>query len=297
MSFSKLCKCENFFLASPKRGLVYVGAGDDLWEPKGSDLTWYYNFAPSPSLQGSDLEYVPMLWGDRSEDSGFDSTVENLLQSGINVKHVLGMNEPDLCADESAGGSCIEAKKAASIWKQEIEPLKHQGISLGAPAVTQGGLWWLQDFYTECDGGCSTDFLPIHVYSDFVGLASYVGPVHETYPNMSIWVTELAYPNATVPESEHYYNQTVDFLDGLDYVARYSYFGSFPPDAASSWVGSGGTMMNNDGELTNIGAWYLGMSSAEAGTKPESAAMILSRPCLPAWVLLGALWAFVLELG
>ncbi len=237
-----------------------------------SDLTWYYNYASTPIdfFDGSKLQFVPMLWGTGAPYTGFYKTVKGLLDSDARIKYVLGFNEPDLCGPKDQGGSCVDAKKAASVWQQEIEPLKHHGVKLGAPAVTQGGLWWLQDFYSACDGKCSTDFLPVHYYGDFPGLAGYVGLVRQTYPNMTIWVTEFAIPNVTILESQQFYNQSVDFLDSLEYVTHYSYFGSFRSEDANSFVGSNGTMLNNAGELTDIGAWYLGMS--ETDIKPESAA-------------------------
>src|SRR6201999_1498032 len=103
-----------------------------------------------------------MLWGERAkdDDSSFYSTVKGQLNGGSDVKYVLSFNEPDLCGN---GGSCIDASKAARIWQEDVEPLKHHGVKLGAPATTgsEGGALWLQDFFTHCDGKCTTDFLPL----------------------------------------------------------------------------------------------------------------------------------------
>jgi hypothetical protein len=91
-------------------------------------------------------------------------------------------------------------------------------------------------------------------------------------------------------------------MDNLTYVSRYSYFGSFRADDATTWIGPNGSMLNNDGRLTDIGAWYLGM--AETNVAPESGGDGDSRAAATAsfasplsWLLLGALWLAVSWLG
>lgn len=173
---------------STKRGLVFIPNANTpqdnkIWSESG-DLTWYYNYGPSPSaaLQGTDLEFVPMLWGAPSSltDTTFLSTVEDLISSGSNITYVLAFNEPD--GTSATGGSVVDPGTAAALWKTNIEPLKAKGVKLGCPAVTGSsrGLAWLQSFFTACAGNCSADFLPIHWYGDFTGLASYMGQVNAT---------------------------------------------------------------------------------------------------------------------
>lgn len=152
-------------LSSSKRGLVYVdptGNGDDsLWT--SGDLTWYYNYKPNPTpaLAGSNLQFVPMLWGTSigSTDMSFYNTVKGLIQSGKNITYVLGYNEPDGC---KYGGSCVDAQTAAETWIRQLEPLRKEfGVKLGAPAVTGAptGFVWLQNFFTWCNGQCHADFV------------------------------------------------------------------------------------------------------------------------------------------
>jgi hypothetical protein len=76
------------------------------------------------------------------------------------------------------------------------------------------------------------------------------------YPNTSIWITEYALNNATLPSTQDFYNQSAEYFDRLTYVDRYSYFGSFRSDVSN--VGPNVAMLNNKGELTDIGSWYLG---------------------------------------
>ena len=204
---------------SSKRGLVYVASeypsDDSIWDADNSDLTWYYNYSPYPTdgLDHSKLEFVPMLWGTDGAD-GFHSTIEGLIDGGLDVKHVLGFNEPDGCV---GGGSCTDAKKAAQLWKDEIEPLKKLGVSLGAPAVTGSprGMAWLEDFQKECEGGCTIDFLPVHWYGNFEGMAGYIGGISAAYQNLSTWVTEFGEFDVRLEEAQLFFHQSIGFLDDL----------------------------------------------------------------------------------
>lgn len=53
-------------------------------------------------------------------------------------------------------------------------------------------------------------------------------------------------------------NTTLPFLDGLDYIGRYSWFGIFREENANAWTGSGVSLLDNSGDLTELGAIYLG---------------------------------------
>lgn len=153
--------------SSPKRGLAYVEASarndDDNHFWTTGDLTWYYNWhsTPSSEIDHTKLQYVPMMWGANSSDTNFSTEVKNLKDNGYNITWVLGFNEPDGCVN---GGSCIDAETAAQVWIQQIEPLKDEGIQLGAPAVTGSpdGFNWLQNWFTACAGRCTPDFIPVH---------------------------------------------------------------------------------------------------------------------------------------
>jgi hypothetical protein len=212
---------------STKRGLVYIPnkkhpSDDGIWAKQGSDLTWYYNYLSNPtaSLSIATFQFVPMLWGVPAANAagGFYTTVKSLKDDGHNISYALGFNEPD--GSSSTGGSNIPAKTAASTWIAEMEPLRELGIQLGAPAVTgsSSGLSWLQDFFTYCRGQCHIDFIPIHWYGDFQGLASFIGQVRQKYANIStdIWLTEYALPKSSLQDSQAFYNQSADYLDRLE---------------------------------------------------------------------------------
>ena len=208
---------------SSKRGLVYVSSStnnkdDSIWDASNSDLTWYYNYGASPTSEydNTKLQFVPMLWGAPASDTDmtFYNTVKGLIDGGMKIPYVLAFNEPDGCI---SGGSCVDAQTAAETWIREIEPLKKLGVKLGAPAVTGAptGFTWLQNFFTQCNGNCSADFIPVHWYGDFQGLASHVGQVNGTYQNMSMWITEYAYPNGKLEDSQDFYNESASFFDRI----------------------------------------------------------------------------------
>jgi len=254
--------------SSSKRGLVDITTlgnaiqDDAVITAPGSDLSWYYNYGPTatPSLASQkNLQFSPMLWGE-ANSGNFMSTVESQIHGGANITSVLSFNEPDGCGN--TGGACMQPSAAASIWKAQLEPLRSKyGIKVGMPAITssQTGLTWLQSFMTYCDGGCNPDFLTIHYYGDFGGMASWIGQMNASYLSnvtSGMWITEFAYANQDLNDTQAYYNQTTEYLDRLDYIERYSYFGSFRSSVSN--VGPNVAMFDSTGKLTAIGNSYMG---------------------------------------
>ena len=192
------------FQRSSKRGLVFVPStkypqDNQIWDETGTDLTWYYNYGPTPSTaysnrSQSEFEFVPMLWGapTSTSDNTFLTGIQQLISSGIKISHVLTFNEPD--GTTSTGGSNVDPTVAAQTWIREIEPLRKIGIQAGAPAVTgsQGGFTWLTEFFDACTSqgtNCTADFIPIHWYGDFPGLASHIGQVVGTYVTLRLSIS------------------------------------------------------------------------------------------------------------
>ncbi|KAI1371406.1 glycoside hydrolase family 128 protein [Hypoxylon crocopeplum] len=268
---------------SSKRGLVFVpnpdSPGDNsIWVQSGSDLTWYYNYESTPSaafndVSQDDFEFVPMLWG-AIDDTSFLDSVQGQIDSGRNITHVLGFNEPDSPYD---GGSNIQPSVAADVWVKNIAPLAERGVKLGLPACTGGwgGIPWLQEFLGNCSElisddnetrNCTYDFVAIHWYGNFEGLASHMGSYSAAFPNVTQWITEYNYDNQDLSTTQTFYNMSSEYFDRMDSVARYSLFGSFR--SSDSNVGPNAVMLNNDGQLTDIGSWYLGISGT--GVDPQS---------------------------
>ncbi len=210
---------------SSKRGLVHVPSSkyptdDNIWISDTSDLTWYYNYTPdpSPAFRTTDkLEFVPMLWGAPSDtsDTTFLTKVRSQIDGGTNITYVMGFNEPD---GQFNGGSNVPADTAAQVWQRNMNPLGELGVKIGAPAVTGApmGFTWLKAFFTACAGNCTVDFIPIHWYGNFEGLASHIGQVQGTYPNISeVWVTEYALASASLADSISFYNSSAEYFDRL----------------------------------------------------------------------------------
>ncbi|KAI1747045.1 glycoside hydrolase family 128 protein [Xylaria castorea] len=276
---------------SDKRGLVFVpnkkSPGDNtIWVRDGSDLTWYYNYDPTPAAafadkSQSDFEFVPMLWGS-IDDTSFLDSVNNLIDGGRNISHVLTFNEPD--GPSQYGGSDIDPSKAAQVWVDNIIPLTEKGIKAGLPACTggTGGIPWLQEFLGNCsqlistDGNkknCSYDFVTLHWYGNFEGLASHLGEYAAAFPNKTQWITEYNLNDQDLTTTQDFYNTSAEYFDRLDSVARYSYFGSFR--SHDSNVGANAVMLNNGGKLTDIGSWYLGGTAT--GVNPQSGSAARSQ--------------------
>ncbi len=219
-----------FQTRSAKRGLVYVPSSenpddDAIWISNNSDLTWYYNYQqyPSPAYINTSLEFVPMLWGAPSSalDTSFLMNVTSQVLSGANISYVMSFNEPD--GTTATGGSNVTPQLAASTWIREILPLRKLGLQLGAPAVTgaNAGFTWLQEFFDACGGNCTADFIPVHWYGDFSGLASHIGQIQATYPTLKVWVTEFALQESDLVDSQDYFNTSCKYFDRMEYVSHF----------------------------------------------------------------------------
>ena len=215
--------------AFSKRGLVYVPSAkypqdDQFWDSPSSCLTWYYNYAdtPSRSYHGSKLDFVPQLWGHPSDKTGtaFLDSVTAQIKDGANITYVLGFNEPDM---SSYGGSGIDPSTAAEIWQREIEPLGKLGVKLGSPGCSSSpnGISWMKQFQAACSN-CTMDFMAVHFYGSFQGLANHIGEYVGTF-NKTVWVTEYGFPHASLKDSQAFYNESSSFMDRNPYVTGLRY--------------------------------------------------------------------------
>lgn len=279
--------------SSPKRGLCYTPNSqwpqdNYLWTQRPTSLTWYYNYqaVPSPvfgNVSQEAFEFVPMLWGAPAnpDDTTFLTTVQGMMKNTgnkrVNITHAMGFNEPD--GKNEHGGSDIDPKRAAGVWVKNMIPLQEMGVKVGLPAPTGGwdGVPWLRQFLGNCSdiisqGGqkrnCTYDFVPIHWYGNFDGLASHIGTYTAAFPGKKIWITEYNYNDQPLRDTQAFVNISSEYFDRLDVVERYSIFAAFR--SKTSNVGPNAAMLSNGGQLTDIGAWYLGRNGT--GVSPESTA-------------------------
>lgn len=279
-----------------KRGFAFIGdthvPDNRLLSSSNSPLKWYYNWGPYANgdlIPSNTLEFVPMIHGiDATKDSRTENVIRNLPQSST---HLLSFNEPD--GTQESGGSKISPEDAAKAYMEYVVPFRN-GDSGGRkwlishPSTTGSpmGLEWLRDFNASCydideRNGCPTDFVSAHWYGAFDGLAAWLGTLDEFYNTNStrdtplkIWVTEMGLPQQSAENTVQMMNQTLPYLDGLDYIERYSWFGAFRTDDANEWTGDGVALFDGDGGLTELGALYLGegFQQGQKGQGAEDAA-------------------------
>ena len=96
------------------------------------------------------------------------------------------------------------------------------------------------------------------------------------FPNQTLWVTEYNYDHQDLSTTQSFYNTSAEYLDRLDYVERYSLFAAFRSIVSN--VGTNAAMLSAGGQLTDIGAWYLGQQSTNvdpSSTTSTGAAALL----------------------
>ncbi|KAH9240135.1 glycoside hydrolase family 128 protein [Colletotrichum gloeosporioides 23] len=257
---------------SSKRGLAYKGddhaSDNQLLTSEKSLISWYYTWStwPATNLNNS-IPFVPLIHGiDEAEDSSLTTRLNNLPSSST---HLLTFNEPD--GTTGSGGSSIDPEDAAKAYIEHILPLRDSDSrkwNISHPVVTGSpqGLEWLRKFNESCydidDNGCPTDFIAVHWYGDYVGLQNWLGSLrdfyNETSPNLKYWITEMALPQQDTDATFAMMNLSLSFLDDADYVDGYAWFGAFRKDEANAWTGNKVSLFDDDGGLTELGAYYLG---------------------------------------
>jgi len=167
---------------------------------------------------------------------------------------LLSFNEPDACY---GGSSCMAVNDSVAAYMGYMQPFAGKA-RLGAPAVTNVGLEWLDDFLGNCSGKCRIDFVPIHWYSNVYAF-SYLQYVVETAYNLTkvyypgglpIWVTELGIldgTGGTEAQVESFMQQAVSWLDAVPYVERYAWF----YDGPNFLINANGSGLSAQGRIYN----------------------------------------------
>jgi len=241
-----------------KVGLAWGGNSAQVAQFEQTDrVSWFYNWGPLPSIPQTDLEFVPMFWGNRSIDTWVDTINDTL--ANYNVTAVLGMNEPNLDSQSN-----LTAQEGALLWLTYIQPLKARGLRLASPVPTNApsGPQWLADFIGFCGPFCTIDIIALHWYGTNASyFIEYVDSVHNMF-NRTIWLTEWDcqdFVNASdicSPEDVvQFMNITQDWMESSPFVERYSWFGAM---TALDGVNPVNALMDNDGRINNLGLQYIG---------------------------------------
>lgn len=270
-----------------KRGLAYLGdthtSDENLLLSTNSAIDWYYTWSAYPVAGNDALPFVPLIHGLDDAAATTGNLADTLNSLPASSTHLLTFNEPD--GTTSSGGSAIQPSAAARAYLDDIVPLRtrtsaRRSWHISHPATTgsASGLAWLQDFNASCwalnpTSGCPTDFVALHWYGDFAGLAAWLGTLRAFYAanassgatadDMPFWITEMALPQADADQTVDMLNQSISYLDSLDYVAAYAWYGA--DRKGGSWAGyTGGNvaMFSSGGKLTDVGALYLGGKDA-----------------------------------
>ncbi|RDB28679.1 Alkali-sensitive linkage protein 1 [Hypsizygus marmoreus] len=233
-----------------KRGLAFA-AGDTPGDLNNANQTkslvsWQYDWGNSPAvyLATSKIEYIPMQWGSGKIEQFADAVKTQ------GAKTILAFNEPDFDKESN-----MKPTEAADLWMKYLEPLKADGIRLGGPAITAAGTGkpWLEAFFAACKN-CTVDFLPLHWYGEGEeSFYQYIGEIHGLYPKLPLWITEYASTSVNDTVVANFLNATTSFMDTLDWVERYAWFGFFRPREDAHY-----NLLGEDGSLNTLGQIYVG---------------------------------------
>lgn len=226
--------------ASGKRGIAYNDIKAATTLKNAHDFSWAYNWAALPGGDLGDLEYVPMLWGEK----GFGTWLGALSRAlGAGSQHLLSFNEPDLPAQANMSPST-----AAQAHKKFM---KGESALVGSPGVTNGGgnlgLNWMQTFLDACAGECKIDFLAVHWYDSADNFPAFEKHIKDSvalaksHGINSIWITEFQGLGDEASQVR-FLEKALPFLDSNDGVGKYAYF------MADSLV--------KGGQLTPVGKAY-----------------------------------------
>ncbi|KAJ3039312.1 hypothetical protein HDV00_012304 [Rhizophlyctis rosea] len=187
--------------------------------------------------------------------------LQSLQKAGRTLTHFLGFNEPDM-----TGQAALTPAQAASLWKQYINPLKSSfpNMKIGAPACSNGGggFQWFKDFLSQCNSGCTFDFIPVHWYG--IGLSSFQSHVqqyHDLRPSLPIWVTEYAWTTwsaanpAPLSDVSTFMKQSMDWMDGTSWIERYSWFVPLRTFDDPT-IGSNILLQTTSGAVSTLGKQY-----------------------------------------
>ncbi|KND94297.1 Alkali-sensitive linkage protein 1 [Tolypocladium ophioglossoides CBS 100239] len=229
-----------------KRGIAYNDPGlADAFGASCAKCGWGYNWDSSAQGLDTKFNFIPMLWGDLPvHTSHWDADVTKALAGG--AKAIFSFNEPD-----NSGQANMSPQDAANAHIKYMN--KYAGKALiGAPAVTNSGnpgegIQWLKNFMSACNGACRVDFCNVHWYSEAQyadTLFSHLDAAHQACGGKPVWLTEFA-PVGDQTLAPDFLRKVIPKLDGLSYLAAYSYFMVAP-----------GKLMGNGNSLSDIGTLY-----------------------------------------
>jgi hypothetical protein len=245
-----------------KRGVAYGYHSKADLEALSPGVSFWYNWAFVPdqgladgSYRSLDVEYVPMIWGEKSNREAAASDIPG------DARTLLGFNEPNFGSQAN-----LSAADAAALWPELEEIADARGLDLVSPAVNFCGgdcqetdpFKYLDDFFAACQG-CRVDAVAIHLYvgcnPDGEDHAEWLINHVKTYEDrfsQPLWLTEFACDSAANEEQQiAFMEDAVEFLEGNPRIARYAWFAGRADNVPHV------DLLGSDGELTALGQRYV----------------------------------------
>lgn len=241
----------SFVRVFPWRWISKKGCCDA--DPVALKAAWHYNWSISKE-SAPDWEYVAIRqqphWPGLNQD-----------WEACGISHLLGFNEPDNPVEDAyqnLGNGSREA--AVAQWP----PLLETGLRVGAPAVTDGGQWWIAEFMSKAEAaGLRVDFVPVHYYRGFSNAADPDGAAQQMYNYLMgiheivkrpLWVTEFnnganwtSTPDPTLDQNRATIRAMINMMDNVPWIERYSIYSDVEPVRRTH---------TPDGSLTPMGTMY-----------------------------------------
>ncbi len=238
--------------AANKRGLAWPTGNVDRPDMFGSKVSWLYNWSPNPT-PNSPQQFIPMQWNDNDIGS-LASRVHS-----ASAPAILTFNEP-----ERGDQAKRSPEQAADEWIQWIEPLRKAGVRCGSPGISsapEGAAWMIRFLSLIRARGSDVDFYAFHWYGETVGqFYDYIwSAYYQIGNNKPVWITEFAPTNwsddnpLSKEAVEDFARQSLPYLDSLDWVERYAWFGAMRD---VSHVGKWAAMIDGNGQLNDLGRIY-----------------------------------------
>lgn len=234
---------------SPKRGVAWaLQEQSTSTELKNGPFGWWYDWYDTVStspMTGASFTYVPTI-----QHKDIDQFKQAVAHS--KPQYAIGFNEPD--NKPQTDYRDISVDEFASMWNQAMPKLRSEGTLVASPSPIYGTTDWLGKFIEACD--CDWDYSNLHKYTKSVDdLRGAVAQLYAAFKK-PVWVTEfacLSYDTGSADycndqEAESFMKEALDFLDGSDMVAAYSWEGFN--------TGHVNRLVNEDGSLTNLGKIY-----------------------------------------
>jgi len=218
--------------------------------PTDLEAQWHYNWNISLN-SGLDWEYVAI-----KQQPFWPGLNQNWQTREIN--HLLGFNEPNNPVEDaynnlSPPGSVDDA---VARWPE----LLGTGLRVGAPAVTDGGYFWIVDFVNKAEAaGHRIDYVPIHYYRSYSNnnnpagaadqLYNFLEDIHDAV-NRPIWLTEFnnganwtGDPDPTFAQNAAVIQAMIERMDDTPWVERYSIYSAVEEIRQTHYNGGGLTPM------------------------------------------------------